>query len=105
MEVKKQDETGHFSNGIQCAAMARDTNTRVLLSRFRVSDVALPNSILIQNTTKIKLFINVYNAAHETLNLLGQGGYRSSSTTCFINCLNITFMRVFKDMTKNIDKK
>ena len=24
---------------------------------------------------KIKLFINVYNAAHETLNLLGQGGY------------------------------
>ena len=30
MEEKKiQDETGHFSNGIQCAAMARDTNTRV----------------------------------------------------------------------------
>ena len=28
-EKKKQDETGHFSNGIQCAAMARDTNTRV----------------------------------------------------------------------------
>ena len=26
---KKQDETGHFSNGIQCAAMARDTNIRV----------------------------------------------------------------------------
>ena len=27
--IKKQDETGHFSNGIQCAAMACDTNTRV----------------------------------------------------------------------------
>ena len=54
---------------------------------------------------KIKLFINVYNAAHETLNLLGQGGYRSSSTTCFINCLNVTFMRVFKELMKNIDKK
>ena len=26
---KKQDETGHFSDGIQCAAMARDTNNRV----------------------------------------------------------------------------
>ena len=26
---KKQDETGHFSNGIQCAAMARDKNTCV----------------------------------------------------------------------------
>ena len=54
---------------------------------------------------KIKLFINVYNAAHGTLNLIGQGGYRSSSTTCFINCLNITFMRVFKELMKNIDKK
>ena len=54
---------------------------------------------------KIKLFINVYNAAHETLNLLGQDGYRSSSTTCFINCLNIIFMRVFKELMKNIDKK
>ena len=28
-EKKKQDETGHFSNGIQYAAMARDTNTHV----------------------------------------------------------------------------
>ena len=36
MEEKK-DETGHFSNGIQCAAMARDTNIRRLL----------PNSILV----------------------------------------------------------
>ena len=25
---KKKDETGHFFNEIQCAAMARDTNTR-----------------------------------------------------------------------------
>ena len=55
--------------------------------------------------TKIKLFFNVYNAAHETLKLLGQGGYRSSSFTCFINCLNITFMGVFKELMKNIDKK
>ena len=60
---------------------------------------------IFQNTTKIKLFINVYNAAHETLNLLGQGGYRSSATTCFIDCLNITFMRVFKELMKNVDKK
>ena len=28
-EKNKQDETGHFCNEIQCAAMARDTNTRV----------------------------------------------------------------------------
>ena len=54
---------------------------------------------------KVKLFINVYNAAHEMLKLLGQGGYRSSSATCFINCLNITFMRVFKELMKNNDKK
>ena len=60
---------------------------------------------IFQTTTKNKLFINVYNAAHEMLKLLGQGGYRSSSTTCFINCLNITFMRVFKELMKNIDKK
>ena len=60
MEVKKkQDETGHFSNGIQCAAMARDTNTRVLLSRFRVSDVALPNSILIQNEIWVTMIFSV----------------------------------------------
>ena len=26
---KKQDETGHFSDGLQCAAMVRDLNTRV----------------------------------------------------------------------------
>ena len=54
---------------------------------------------------KNKFFINVYNAAHETLKLLGQGGYRSSSTACFIHCLNITFMRVFKELMKNMDKK
>ena len=54
---------------------------------------------------KIKLFIDVYNAAHETLTLLGQGGYQSSSTTCFIHWLNITFMTVFKELMKNIDKK
>ena len=35
-------------------------------------------------TTRIKLFINVYNAAHETLKLLGQGGYRSTSTTLYL---------------------
>ena len=46
---------------------------------------------------KNKLFINVYNAAHETLKLLSQGGYQSLSTTCFINCLTIIFMRVFKE--------
>ena len=54
---------------------------------------------------KLSFFINVYNAAHETLKMLGQGGYRSSSTTCFINCQSITFMRVFKELMKNIDKK
>ena len=29
MEKIKKNETGHFSNGTQCAAMARDTNTSV----------------------------------------------------------------------------
>ena len=39
---KKQDETGHFSNGIQCAGIPVSP-----LSLYSVSDVALPNSILI----------------------------------------------------------
>ena len=36
MEEKKNDETEHFSNGIQCAAMARDENTRVSFCLFTV---------------------------------------------------------------------
>ena len=71
----------------------------------RAKNVLFSTCQIFQNTIKIKLFSNVYNAAHETLNLLGQGGYRSTSTTCFINCLNITFMRVFKVLMKNVDKK
>ena len=48
MEGKKnRTKQGIFSNGIQCAAMARDTNTRVSFCLYRVSDVGLPNSILI----------------------------------------------------------
>ena len=50
-QKKKKKKTGRnrafFSDGIQCAAMARDTNTRLILSLYRVSDVGLPNGILI----------------------------------------------------------
>ena len=50
-------------------------------------------------------FLLTYTTQLMKLKLLGQGDYRSSSTTCFINCLNITFMRVFKELMKNFDKK
>ena len=46
-EKEKQDETGHFSNGIKCAAMARERIPVSSLSLFRVSNVPLPNCILI----------------------------------------------------------
>ena len=45
---KKHDETGHFSHGIECSLNgAWHEYPCLLLSLFRVSDVALPNSILI----------------------------------------------------------
>ena len=75
------------------------------MRRKKEQNVLFSKCQIFQNAIKIKLFINVYNAAHETLKLLGQGGYRSSSTTFFINCLNITFMRVFKELIRKIDKK
>ena len=55
-------------------------------------------------TTNLKIFFT-YITQLMKLKLLGQSGYLSSSTTCFINCLNITFMRVFKKLIKYIEKK
>ena len=34
--MEKKDETGHFSDGIQCAAMAHDTNIRVSFGLYTV---------------------------------------------------------------------